>query len=445
MKRAGSTATAVVIIAAAIFAAGAIGPWRTAGSGGDPAGAAGSATQTSALAARPAFTSGGTLDAQIASLQEQLRIRPDDIDALASLGFAYVQQARVTADAMWYAKAEGAVARAQALDARSEHLDTLIAAGALALARHDFDDALRLGERAREINPDNATARGIIGDALIELGRYEEAFDSFQAMIDLRPDLASWSRVSYARELTGDVPGAIGAMREAERLAPTMPDAARAAFQVGELQWRSGDEQGAAASYRRALALDETFVGARAGLANVAWARGDTRDAIRRYEAVVAAQPLPEYVLALGELYDSVGQSEDAEAQWAVVRATQQLAAANGVNVDLELALFDADHGEPRAAVAAALAEWERRESIHVADAAAWSLRRAGEPRRAWRYAEEAMRLGTRDASILFHAGMIRLDLGDREGGERFIRRALSINPHFSVRYGPVAEQIVGR
>ena len=437
MKRAATTAAAVAIIAVGVFVVGALGPQR------------GSSTPPSSLTiARPAAASSlvtsarpsaSTLDAQIAGLRSHIQARPQDAGAFASLGFAYVQQARVTADPSWYAKAEEALTRAP-----DDTLETLVATGSLELARHDFSGALRAGEQARALNPYNASVRGVTGDALLELGRYPAAFDEFQRMIDLRPDLASYARVSYARELQGDVPGAIEAMRMAANLAVTRSDEAWATFQTGELFWRAGRVDAAATAYRRATDLDPTSVPPLAGLAKVAWARGDGREAIERYRSVVSRYPAPEYVIALYDLYERAGRADLAKEQHAVLRATESLARANGVNIDLELALFDADHGDAEAAVEAARAEWARRRSVHVADALAWSLRQAGEPREAWRYAEQAMHLGTQDASILFHAGMIRLDLGDIDEGHRLLAEALRINPNFSIRYAPVAERHLG-
>jgi Flp pilus assembly protein TadD len=109
------------------------------------------------------------------------------------------------------------------------------------------------------------------------------------------------------------------------------------------------------------------------------------------------------------------------------------------VNIDLELALFDADHGDPAGALSAARAEWARRHSIHVADAYAWALYANGSYRLASAFADRALALGTRNALFLFHAGMIRLELGDRDGARRDLERALAINPNFSIQHAAEA------
>jgi tetratricopeptide (TPR) repeat protein len=386
----------------------------------------------------------GSLEAQIAGLQERLREIPSDWRGFAALGIAYVVQARTTGDPSLYPKAEGVLATSLRLHDRDNE-DALLGLGALALARHDFDGALRFGRRASEVDPFGADAYGVIGDALLELGRYEEAFDAFQTMVDTRPDLASYARVSYARELQDDVRGAARAMRLAFDAAATPGDSAWAAYQLGELAFGSGDVPGAASWYRRGLDLDPSFVPNLAGMAKLAWTRGDDRLAIERYREVTARYPAPEFVVALADLYRATGRDDLADEQEAVVRALHELADGNGVNADLELAAFDVDHGEEVAALDAARAEWARRRSVHVADALAWALYANGRFERAATFADRALRLGTENATFLFHAGMIRLALDDRDGARSFLRRAVAVNPNFSILHADTAERVLAR
>ena len=121
-----------------------------------------------------------------------------------------MQQARVTSDPSFYPKAQGALRRSLDLQPQDNE-GALVGMAALAAARHDFAAALRLGTSARQIDPYDANVYGVIGDAQLELGRYQDAFDTFQTMVDTKPTLSAYARVSYARELLGDVPGAIGA------------------------------------------------------------------------------------------------------------------------------------------------------------------------------------------------------------------------------------------
>jgi tetratricopeptide (TPR) repeat protein len=429
----------VTAVAVALLIAGSAVFVRGTGVAVDPA-----ARHTSSSALLLPTANPGSLDGEIASLQQHLREIPDDWRGFAQLGLAYVAQARVTADPSWYPKAEGVLRRSLRLQP-DENVDGALGIGALDLARHDFAAALREGRRASDLNPYSADAYGVIGDALLELGRYDRAFEAFQTMVDTRPDLASYARVAYARELVGDVPGAERAMRMALDAAGTPSDSAWTAYQLGELAFGSGDVGSARAWYARGLDLDPAYVPNLAGLAKVAWARGDDELAIARFTEVVARYPSAEFVGALADLYRATGRPALAERQEAVVAAMHDLATANGVNVDLELALFDADHGDPDGALAAARAEWARRQSVHVADAYAWALYANGRYQRASRFAERALALGTRSALFLFHAGMIRLELGDEVGARRYLSDAVATNPNFSILHAADAARVLAR
>ena len=438
MRRAGRLAAALAL-AAALFVLGGIGVFRS--SEGDERPGTARPISPALLAPRPAS---GSLAAAIGELQARVRDDPTDWRSLASLGAAYVQQARITADPSYYPKAEGVLDRSLSVRA-SGNFQAYVGRGALEAARHDFAAALRDGERAARINPYSADVYGVIGDAELELGRYRDAIGTYQRMVDTEPNLSSYARVSYARELQGDVRGAVAAMRLAQQAAGTQADAAWASYQLGELAFNDGDVRRAAAGYRRALELDPSFVPPRAGMAKVAWARGDVDRAIAGYERVTEIYPAPEYVIALGDLYELAGRTGLAAEQADLVRAEERLFEASGVDVDLEIALYEADHGDPAAAVRAARDEWARRHSVHVADALGWALYADGRYREAKRFATRAMRLGTRNASFLYHAGMIRLRLGDRRGARRLLGEALAINPHFSILGSPVAERALQR
>lgn len=439
MKATGKAAV-TAILAVTLLVAGGIGLFRSAG---DDPGATEVSTggRSTSILFQPTVAA-GPLANSIAALQERLRELPDDWRGYASLGLAYVAQARITADPSYYPKAEGVLRRSLRINAR-DNVEAVLGLGTLALARHDFEAALEHGRRVEALSPHSADVYGVIGDALLELGRYPEAFEAFQTMVDTRPGLASYARVSYARELMGDVSGAIEAMRLAFDAAGSPADAAWVAHQLGELAWQDGDLREATAWYRRGIDLAPDFVPNLAGLAKVAWAQGSSDLAIERYTDVVARYPAAEYLIALGDLYATTGRLDLGEQQYAVVRATADLAAANGVNVDLELALFDADHGDPEAALAAAEAEWGLRKSVHVADAYAWALYANGRFEEAAELSDRALELGTRNSQFLFHAGMIRYELGDLAAARELLGEALDRNPHFSILHDETAERVL--
>jgi tetratricopeptide (TPR) repeat protein len=392
--------------------------------------------------ARPVVQS-GTLAQTIAGLQARIRTVPQDWNALASLGLAYVQEARITADPTYYPKAQAVLDRSMAVHSDG-NFDAMVGLAALAAARHDFSLALSWGRKAVGVNPYNGGVHDVVGDALIELGRYHQAFRELQKAVDLRPDLSSYARASYARELQGDVAGAIAIMRDAYGSAGTLQDMAWTLNQLGDLYFNSGRLDPAEENYRKAIAADPTFVPPHAGLARVAAARGQTSAAISGFQWVVTRFPLPEYVIALGDLDQAAGRPSDAERQYGLVHVEEQLFAANGVNVDLEISLFDADHRVDLAAgLAAAQAEWGRRQSIHVADALGWELYANGRPAEALPFANRALALGTKNALFFFHRGMIERALGRHAAERRDLARALAINPHFSILWSGPATAIL--
>jgi tetratricopeptide (TPR) repeat protein len=380
---------------------------------------------------------------QIAQLQDHLRQAPDDVNAYASLGLALLQRVRETADPALYDQAGAAFDAALKHD--PQHLEALVGQGVLALARHQFAQALSWGERARAVAPRRAAVYGVLGDAYTELGRYDEAVDALQQMVDIRPDLSSYSRIAYQRELHGDVDGAIEAMQQAvDAGAGSGESGLWVRAQLGNLSFSRGDLAQAEAQYSATLRLRQDYPYAQEGLAHVYAARGDSARAIAIYQGLEERLPLPQFVIALGELQESLGQTKEAARQYDLAAAMQRLSATAGVDVDMELALFEADHGaDPAATVARARAAHARRPSIYAADALSWALFRAGQYDEAARYSSEALRLGTRDANLHYHAGMIARARGDSAAARAHLEAALSINPHFSPLRAPLARAVL--
>jgi tetratricopeptide (TPR) repeat protein len=369
----------------------------------------------------------------VSQWQAQVAQNPDNANAHTGLGLAYLQRVRETGDSALYILAEQALN--QALSLEPQQVDALMGQGILALARHDFEAALVWGEKARELNPYRAQIVGIFVDAYVELGRYEEAVTAAQTMVDLRPDLASYSRVSYLRELHGDVAGAIMAMETAVASGiPGAEETAWAQVQLGNLYLNSGDVDRAEAIYRETLYYRPDYAHAVEGLAEVQAARGEYESAIEIMRPLVERLPLPEFAILLGEWYEATGQPEMAEQQYDLVRFIQQLNVEAGMNVDIEMALFEANHGNPARAVEMAKAGYGRHPNIYAADALAWALYQNGEYEEASRYSQEALRLGTQDASLYYHAGLIARALGNEEQAEDYLETAVAINPNFSIR-----------
>lgn len=393
---------------------------------------------TSDDAAGTRLSAAGARLSHVEQLQERLRRTPGDWQGWAAIGNAYVEEARVSADPSSYGRAEAAFARSIELHPQDNAV-AVTGQAALAAARHDFVDALGLARRAQELDDFNPPALGIESDALIELGRYDEAFTAIDRLNAMKPGVPAYSRASYAWELRGDLARATDAMELALDAAATPGQISFAAYQLGQLAFGSGDLEAAHARFSEGLRRDPGSAQLLAGRARVAAARGDVEAALRDYTASVQKVPQPGVVAELGDLYAALGRKDEAQEQYTVVDATQQLLVAAGQDVDLELSLFDADHGRPAEALRTAEAAYATRTSIFTEDALAWALHRNGRAAEALPHARAALALGTRSAVLHYHLGMIHSALGDRAAARRELEKALSINPYFSPLHAPVA------
>lgn len=383
---------------------------------------------------------GASTDAQIAALERNLADEPADAQLYAALGNAFLQKARETGDPTFYARAETAFR--QGLRRNPHDAGTLTGMGALALARHDFQGGLRYGMKAHAEAPRVVRPYGILVDAQVELGRYGEAARTLQRMADLKPNLASYSRVSYFRELHGDLTGALEALRLAVAAGgEASENLAYVQTLLGNLQFERGRLGDAEGAYRLALARYPKYGAAEAGLARVDAARGRLAPAIRRYRRLVARLPLPEHVIALGEAELAAGRRAAAKRDLELVAVEQGLLGRSGVNSDTELALFEANHGDAGEAVALARRAWEDAPSVRSADALGWALTRSGRPAQGLRWALRALRLGSVDPAFLYHAGMSAKAAGRAGLARRLLARSLARNARWSPLYAPRAER----
>jgi tetratricopeptide (TPR) repeat protein len=300
-----------------------------------------------------------------------------------------------------------------------------------------------LGRRAHAISPMTARNYGVIGDALVELGRYRAAFKTFDTMASIQPGLSSYSRISHARLLLGDIPGAVATMKLAVDAAQGQGEAdAWTHVQLGLIYLSVGRYKAAAVEDRYALFVFPDYALAFDALARAEAGLGRYGSAIQFEQQAVNRIPLPQYVSTLGDLYGATGRPGLAKKQYDLIGIIQRLLVANGVKTDLETALFHVDHGiRRRASLALARLAWRERPSIDGDDVLAWALARNGRCGEALRFSKRALQLGTRDALKDFHRGMIERCLGNRAASRRWLHSALDLNPHFSVLWAPVARR----
>ncbi|WP_344528640.1 hypothetical protein [Streptomyces rectiviolaceus] len=432
-RPAGRSVVAAVALALAITG-GAVVVGGEGGSGRPP--------PSSSVAVAPGALRGADLDRGVEALQSHLRDQPRDSGAWASLGTAYVEQARTRGDPSRYREAERALDRS--LELRPRNDAGLAGRAALAAARHDFTGALRHAEAALEVNPYSEGALASRIDALVELGRYGAAARAADVADARRPGVPVFTRYAYVRELRGDVAGARRALSQAvgsgsgsgsgsdsgSGSGSSGGDVAYVTTALGQLAWRQGQYGEALKQCGRALRADVTYLPAMECKAR-AWAgQGKTGQAIRTLRDVVARAPLPGPSVALGELYEARGERGDAaraREQYALVSAWVSLARANGVNADLDAAVALTDHGtrdERKSALRAARAEWGRRQTVHTADALAWALHVAGRSAEALPYARRATATGFREASFMYHRGVIEGVAGDAGAARRWMAAA---------------------
>jgi tetratricopeptide (TPR) repeat protein len=316
----------------------------------------------------------------------------------------------------------------------------------LANARHDFRTSVRWSRRAIATNAYDSSAYGLLGDALFELGDVGRADAAYQRMVDVRPDVASYVRASYAHQHHGRTAAAIATMRLAlEAAGPTGETAAWVRHQMGDIYAGLGDFNESARQNRIGTEIAPGYVPPTVGIAETHIARGRLDKSLAIME--VAARDLPslEYLITLGDLYYATGNESGADEQYAMV--AEKLAAYRdaGVRADSDFTIFYADHRlRLRAALREARTAYEERPTQKIADALAWVLHANGLDHEAWRYAREALRGPVVDPTALFHAGSIAQSLGRDARAEALTRRALELDPAFSLVHAPTAQAALG-
>jgi len=381
-------------------------------------------------------------DQAIRLQQQRLRRNPYDAASYHRLGDAYIQKARETGDMSYFNLAERALKKsieiAPANAGAVRHLAFVYS------SRHDFEQAVTQAARALELDPADSDASGVLGDALLELGKYADAEAAYARMTAAKRDLASYSRRSGLKNLRGDADGSMADLGRAidAGLADGQPreSVAWAQWQLGAEHFAVGDLTAAEARYLEALETYPGYYRALAGLGQVRAAQQRYPEAVDLYRKALGVIPLPDYAAALGDLYAKLGRVAEAKQQYELVEYIGRLSALNRVLYNRELVYFYADHGiKPAEALELARREIEVRKDIYGHDALAWAIYANGKVEDAVGPMMEALRLGTRDAKLFFHAGMIFYRLGDTDKAMQYLERALATNPHFHVLQADLA------
>jgi tetratricopeptide (TPR) repeat protein len=385
-----------------------------------------------------------TTPQRIESLEAQVRESPSDPRGHVDLGHAYLTRFGETEDPAFYPKAEAAFDTALKLG--PDDPSALAGMAQLELSRHQFPHGLELAKRARHLNPSTVEYDGLIIDAQVELGRYGAAARTLQHYVSRRPELGSYARISYFRELHGDAAGAVKAMELAASAAgEDSADSVFATTLLGKLRADQGDYAMAEVLFRRVLMLKPGYPDAMLGLAAIEAGRGHTEAALDLNRAVQRSVAAPDHAILLGEAEEAAGHRAAAIRAYQEARAAFDAEEAAGANTATEKAIFEADHGDPSTAVALGRGAWRYTPSVRAADAYAWALSAAGEHRAALRFSDRAMRLGSRDPSFLYHAGIVAFRAGRSERARAFLGRLVAQSPDFSPLHGPRARRVLNR
>jgi tetratricopeptide (TPR) repeat protein len=343
----------------------------------------------------------------------------------------YVQQARVSVDPTYYPKAEAALDRSLRLN-DDDNAVAMAGEAALSAARHDFHAALTWARRGLAVDPQSAVLYGALSDALTQTGRYPQAEAAARRMEQLQPGTDAEARLSYAAELRGDEAAAVAFMQTALGDAGTPADVAFTRYYLAELALMSGHPHRALHEITVGLALDPSSTTLLEGRAKAEAALGRAADATQDLATVVSRVPQPNYVLEYGELLQSLGRAAEAAQEYALFRVEEKLFAGNGVTLDTDETLFEADHGDVALAVAVGRAATRSRPFVDSYDAYGWALHRSGRDREALAFANRSLAPGVHNALFFYHRAAIEKSLRLHALARRDASTAVAVNPAFS-------------
>ena len=361
----------------------------------------------------------------------------DDFISSNRWGISEIELARATGDLSAFLRADAAFDTTLARDPRNAA--AIGYKGSVLVSLHRFVDAAALARTVLERQPNDPVALATLGDASLELGDIDAARDAYARANVVARSAATLVRLGHLAFLTGDTPGALAAATAAAGLADSEgAEGERAAFyryQLADVLISTGDQAGAAKEYTAALAADPGSFLAHSGLARVAAANGDLDEAIRQLDGAIAIVPQPDFLARRGDLYSlRAAQGDDrlAADDYATVEAIAKLAGDAAGVYDRTLVLYLANHGlEPARAVALADAELAIRKDAYGYDAAAWARLAAGRAADADVMMTRALQFGTRDAKLLYHAGMIALALDQKDRARTLLEESLALDPSF--------------
>jgi len=378
----------------------------------------------------PAQSARPTSDSEINKASEAARAHPTEA-AWSRLGDAYMQKARETMDLSYYGRAEAAYRKSLAIN--PNYANALVGVAWVLSGRHEFEQSIDWANKALKAEPNRADAYGLLGDAATEMGDYDSAFEHYQKMLDLKPDIASYSRSAHLLYITGGFKKATLLMSKAIGAGGAYPEnRAWCIAQMALLDFAQGAYLPAEQLLTQGLNETPNNYHLLAAMGRVKAAMKDFPAAIEYYKRAQDIVPQHEVVVALGDLYTLQGRTEEASRQYALVDVLRKLNQANGVIGDLQMAQFLADHDKDlEAALRMAETEYKTRPTVYGADTLAWCYYKNGRIAEARKYSSKALSQNTPEAMFLYHRGLILAKAGENGEARKMLYEALSQNPYF--------------
>ncbi len=374
-------------------------------------------------------------------LIKQIEYNPNDTKTAIALATLYIQEARVTANFMYYDAAAMKYIN-RILENEPGNFEALTLKALLYMSQHHFADGLAIAEKAQKINPYNGLIYGLLVDGNVEMGYYKTAVENSDKMVSIRPDIRSYSRISYLREIYGDYPGAIDAMKMAVGAGGAGDEPTEwTRIQLARLYENTGDSLTAKMHYT--IALDERpgYAYAIAGLGHIAMVSKDYKKAISYYEQASAL--INDYAIKqqLSQLYRMNGETKKADDLLQTI--------INGMNndskkgdqdesighyADRELAYAYLLKNDNDDALKHALLEYDRRpENIDVNETVGWVYYEKGDFQKAKAYIDTALKTNCKNPVLLCHAGLIYAKSGHKEKAKLILTEALKNNPGIDI------------
>lgn len=371
-------------------------------------------------------------------LFEALKQDPNDLNASLKLAALYIQEARETGNYMYY---DGAAMKRvnTVLKIDSLNFNGLVFKSLIYLSQHHFAEGLAAAQKARSVNPNNAYVYGLMVDGNVEMGNYDAAVADADKMVSIRPDLTSYSRVSYLREIFGNYKSSIEAMKMAAEAGGQGDEHTEwTRVQLAHLYEKTGDYKAAENLYKLSLSMRPDYPYALAGLARVAVAANDNKKAIELYEKADGLINDNSMKEELVDLYRQAGQNKKADdlAKQIIEELSKDSEAGDkdesiGHYADRELAYAYLKVNNTDKALEHALLEYNRRpENIDVNETVAWVYYNKGEYDKALPYIKAALKTNSKNPVLLSRAGMIFLKSGEKEMAKNMLQQASVANSY---------------